>query len=361
MFNNFFNNAYFMKYKIFRNTVFLLFFLVVSSVLFAQEGSTQTYKFLDISNAPRLSAIGSNIISVNDGDINLAYASPALISEEMSGQICLNYINNFANINNGFITYGQKFNKIGVFVASLHFINYGDFVETDYAGNEIGNFNASEYALTIGWAKRLSPRFNIGVNLKNIFSSLYTYNSYGIGADVALNYYYKPQLFSASLVMANMGRQVTTYNGTSEDLPFEAKLALSKKLNHAPFRLHLVYSNIQKWDLTYSDPDAEPETDPFTGEVLEEKGWDFGDKLARHFVIGAEFVPGNGNFYLMLGYNYKRRQEMAIASRKSMVGISWGLGFKVKKFKLSYSRATFSLAGSTNTISITTNLNDFLK
>lgn len=350
-----------MNHNILLNSITTLILLVTWQVSLAQEGSTQTYKFIDISSAPRISAIGSNIISVNDNDLNLAFANPALINDEMSGQLSINYINNFADINNGYLTYGQKFKKMGTFVGSLYFINYGDFDETDYAGNEIGNFNASEYALTIGWAKRLSPRFNIGVNLKNIFSSLYTYNSYGIGADVALNYYYKPQLFSASLVMANMGRQVTTYNGTSEDLPFEAKLALSKKLNHAPFRLHLVYSNIQKWDLTYSDPDAEPETDPFTGEVLEEKGWDFGDKLARHFVFGAEFVPGNGNFFLSLGYNYRRSQEIAIASRKALVGFSWGMGIKIKKFKFSYSRAIYSLAGTTNSIAITTNLNDFLK
>jgi len=44
-----------------------------------------------------------------------------------------------------------NFEKVGCFVGSLQFINYGKFTGADPAGNLTGDFYASEYALNIGW------------------------------------------------------------------------------------------------------------------------------------------------------------------------------------------------------------------
>jgi hypothetical protein len=45
-----------------------------------------------------------------------------------------------------------------------------------------------------------------------------------------------------------------------------------------------------------------------------------------------------------------------VASKPATVGFSWGIGIKVNRFTISYSRATYHLAGGTNQISISTNL-----
>ena len=339
-----------------------LSFMAMPVLSQAQLGGTKTYRFLEMAPASRMASLGSNMLSVNDYDITLAYANPALISDKMHSQLALNYLNYFADINAGFLSYGQQFKKTGTFVASLHFINYGDFTETDALGNQYGSFSAAEYALTVGWAKRLSERFSLGVNLKNILSQLESYSSYGIAFDLAGNYLHSNERFSASLVASNIGRQVTSYTGQyTEDLPFNLKMGFSTRFEHAPLRLHLILDQLQQWDLTYQDPNAEEEVDPFTGEVVESKGWDFGDKLMRHVVVGGEFIPGKGNFSVRLGYNYRRRAEMKIASRKAMVGFSWGFGIKISKFRLSYARATYSLAGATNHFTITTAISEFLK
>lgn len=314
-----------------------------------------------MTNSARVASLGAGFLSVNDDDLTLVYGNPSLISAEMSNQLSINYLNYFADINAGFLAYSYNIKKIGSIAASLQFINYGDFVETDYVGNEYGNFYAAEYALTIGWSKKLSESFTFGVNLKNILSQLESYSSYGLAVDLASNYQHSNERFSASMVVANIGRQITTYTGSdNESLPFNVKFGLSNKFEHAPLRLHFLFDNLQQWDLNYENAVDEPEIDPFTGEIIEEKGWDFGDKLMRHVVVGGEFIPGNGNFSVRLGYNYRRRTEMQIASRKALVGFSWGFGLKISKLKLSYARATYSLAGATNHFTITTNLKDFL-
>jgi len=347
---------------ILKKTLFLFLSLAITISATAQLGGSKTFMFLNMSNSARVSALGGNYVPVYDHDITLAYSNPSLISEKMHNQLSINYLNYFADVNAGFLAYGRHFKKAGTFVATLQFLGYGDFTERDEVGQELGSFSASEYALTIGWSKKLTDHLQMGVNLKNIYSKLESYSSYGIAADVALSYIREKKGFTSSLIIKNIGSQISTYTGDRrEPIPFEIQWGTSKKFEHAPFRLVLLINDMQKWDLTYSDPNKEPDIDPFTGEPVDDKGWEWGDKLMRHTVFGVEFAPGKGNFLVQLAYNYRRRQELKIASRTAMVGFSFGFGIKISKFKLSYSHANYHLAGGTNTFTITTNFSDFLK
>jgi hypothetical protein len=341
----------------------LITLLLFATSVSAQLGGSHTYMFLNMANSARVSALGGNYVPVYDHDITLAYSNPSLISSEMHNQFSINYLNYFADVNAGFVAYGRDFEKVGTFVATLQFLGYGDFVERDEVGRELGSFKASEYALTIGWSKKLSDHFQMGVNLKNIYSKLETYTSYGLAADVALSYINEEKWITSSLIVKNIGRQISTYTGADhEPIPFEIQWGISKKFAHAPFRLVLLLNDLQKWDLTYTNPNKPIETDPFTGEPIDDsKGWDFGDQMMRHAVFGVELAPGKGNFLVQLAYNYRRRQELKLASRTAMVGFSFGFGIKISKFKLSYSHANYHLAGGTNTFTITTNFSDFLK
>jgi len=345
--------------------IFLIFIALTafSISLKAQLGGTKTYMFMNMSNSARVSALGGNYVPISDNDITLAYSNPSLISSKMHNQFSINYLNYFSDVNAGFIAYGRSFKKFGTVVSTLQFIGYGDFVERDEVGRELGSFRAGEYALTLGWSKKLSEHFQMGINLKNIYSHLDIYSSYGIAVDIAMSYINAEKRLTSSFIIKNIGRQITTYTGSSrEPIPFEIQWGVSKKFEHAPLRLVLLLNDLQKWDLTYEDPNKETELDPFTGEpVNNNNSWDFGDKLMRHAVIGVEFAPGKGNFLVQLAYNYRRRQELKIASRTAMVGFSFGFGIKISKFKLSYSHANYHLAGGTNTFTITTNFSDFLK
>jgi len=54
-------------------------------------------------------------------------------------------------------------------------------------------------------------------------------------------------------------------------------------------------------------------------------------------------------------------EEMKIESKPGMVGFSWGIGIKVSKFRISYGRSVFHLAGGTNQFSFSMNLDEFSK
>ena len=159
---------------------------------------------------------------------------------------------------------------------------------------------------------------------------------------------------------------VSFTEGNKEPMPFEVQLGLSRKLKHAPFRVMLNFSHLEKWDLTYPEQTTSNSainsvpTDTLLIEKIGANVKGFSDKLMRHVNLGTEVLITN-NFNIRLGYNYRRRKEMLVSTKKGMAGFSIGIGIKVSKFHFSYGRATYHIAGSPNHISIRTNLNDFIQ
>ena len=328
----------------------------------AQIGGDNTYEFLNLTNSARIAAMGGNILSIKDNDINLALANPSLITKNMHNNLSLSFVDYYTDINYGFALYSMSFRELGNFTAAMQFIDYGKFIYADQSGEQQGEFGVSEYAFNIGWGRALDSLFSIGSNLKFIYSSLESYNSFGLAVDVAGTYYNQKNQFSISLIGKNIGTQLKAYrNNNTEPLPFEIQLALSKRLTHLPFRYSIILTHLEKWDLTYDDPNDKSNIDPITNEEIpENKLESFADKLMRHIVIGGEFVPFK-NFSVRFGYNYHRRKELKVDTKASTVGFSWGFGFRIKQFQFNYSRATYHLVGSPNFITISTNLSDFVR
>jgi len=347
--------------KPFLSRIFLLLSicLVFNIKSFTQTGGKNVYDFLTLPGSARVAALGGNFATIRDHDISLVLANPSLISPQVENNLSLNFVKSFAGSSFGNATYGFGIKQLGTFAASLQYISYGKFDNIDENGQNQGQFAAGEYAFNLGWGRTLDTVFTIGANLKTIYSSLETYNSFGLAVDVAGSYVPNENL-CASLLFRNIGRQLTTYTSSGvEPLPFEIQAGISKRLAHVPFRYSLLFQHLEKWDLSYVDPTSA--VDPFTGEAIKKSGINaFGSNVMRHLVIGGEFIPAKF-LSIRLGYNYLRREEMKVASRPGMVGFSWGLGIRVSKFAFSYSRAAYHLVGSPNYISISTNLGDWRK
>jgi hypothetical protein len=329
------------------------------SSLQAQIGGDNTYEFLNLTPSARIAAMGGDFLTINDNDITLIPANPSLLNKDMHNHLGVAYVDFFSDVNYGFASYSRTFDKLGSFATSLKYINYGKFDYADATGERTGNFYAGETALDLGWGRQLDSLFAIGANLKLIYSSLESYNSFGLAVDVAGSYFSRDKSFTMSLIAKNIGRQLKPYDGGNiEPLPFELQVGLSKRLAHLPFRYSILINHLEKWDLRYEDP-LLTQTDAITGEVQEISGIEeFADNFARHIVIGGELYIGKV-LSLRGGYNYQRRQEMKIETKTSTVGFSWGIGIRVSKFQFSYARSAYHLVGSPNYITVTTNLSDF--
>lgn len=338
-------------------TAFVFILINISrDSLKAQIGGDNTYEFLNLTTSARVAAVGGEFMAIHDGDISLALINPSIISEEMDGDIAMSFVDFYSNINYGYATFVKSYDKIGSFAASIQYVNYGSFNYADFSGNLQGTFSASELALVMGWGRQLSPKISIGANAKFIYSSLESYKSIGLALDLATTYYDPYYKFTASLIVKNIGRQLSSYrSGNSEPFPFEILLGLSKKLSHIPFRYSVVFTHLEKWDLSYENPLYVQNIIGMDEES--ENSANIGQKFFSHIVVGGEFNISD-NFAVRLGYNYRRRQEMKVEAKTSTIGFSWGFGFRISKFQFNYARSTYHLIGSPNYITITTNMEE---
>jgi hypothetical protein len=340
-----------------RNLKLFIISILLPVCVFAQTGGRTVFNFLNNSSSARIAALGGVTPSIADNDLSIAFFNPSLISPELNNHLALNYTDFYQTVQYGDVAYAHTYDKLGSFVAGMQFVNYGKFTSTDDAGSDIGSFGAGEYAFSLGWGRRLDSLFSIGADLKFIYSSLEIYHSYGIAADISATYF-PDSRSSLSFVVRNVGRQLTPYQeSTIQPVPFELQLAYSSLLKHLPLRYSIVLHDLQRWNLRYNDPSTAT-SDPVTGEtVKQDKLTNLLDEGMRHLVIGLEFIPVK-NFTVRVGYNHQHRKEMALDSRASTVGFSWGFGIRVKKININYARSTWHLNGSPNYISVTANLSD---
>ena len=329
---------------------------------FAQQ-KDGTYTFLNTTNSARVAALGGTMLPIYDSDIQLSTFNPSLIDAGMNNFMALSYVDYFSDINFATVQYGHTFDKIGSFVGTIQYHNYGDFFYSDEMGNvDDSQFNVSDYAFYVGWGRQLNDIFSLGANIK--FAGIQYENNatFAMAVDVAGTYKTRTN-WILSLTARNIGTELyNNYQGYSNRLPFRMQFGASKKLEHLPFTAIVVYDNIQKWDLGYDDPlDLDNNYDPMTGQMTEKSKLDkFANNLFSHFVFGGELNLGK-NLVIRLAYNYGLRQNMKIPTKKGAVGFSYGVGINVYKFQISYSRSEMHIHGSPNFITITTNLDSFKK
>lgn len=351
-----------MKQFLYASTfIFFAVALVFSAkTALAQNGGRGTYDFLEVAIPARTAALGGTALPVNDNDIQLTLYNPSLINASMHNQLSLSYVDYFADVKFSSLQYGRSFEKAGNFVASLQYHNYGKFEYADEAGNRDGTFGASDYALMLGWGRQLDSNFSIGAQMKLIGSQYESYHSFGLAVDVAGSYQ-NAEGWMFSLTARNIGSELKSYlPAAASSMPFSMQFGVSKRLDHVPFRFIFIYDNLQQWDLTYDDPiDLKGKIDPITGQrKVNNKAETFADQLMRHIILGGEMYIGK-NLVLRGSYNYKRRQEMVIPDKLAMIGFAWGIGIRVSKFQINYSRSSFHVIGSPNYLSISTNLSNF--
>lgn len=333
--------------------------LLVPFLSEAQTGGRAVFSFLNLTPPARIAALGGNSIATRDDDITLASQNPALLSKSMDQQVSLSYVGYVDGIRYGNVMAGKHLDKWGTFAFNFHYISYGEFEQTNENSEQTGTFTAGEYAFNLGWGKALDSSFFIGANVKGILSDFAGNQSSGVAADIAANYFNKESLFSASLVIRNIGRQLRTYEGAErEKIPFEIQVALAQQLAKAPFRFSIVMQQLQRWDLTYEDP-ASSGIDPLTGESSADED-NFSDKFLRHLILNVEVLLSK-NFNVRFGYNFLRRNELGFEEKRGMAGMGLGLGFKVNRFQFSYAHSVQNTVDGSNHFTVTTNLHDFTK
>ncbi|NLV19954.1 MAG: type IX secretion system protein PorQ [Bacteroidetes bacterium] len=329
-----------------RKIQYIILLSLVLGTLNAQTGGDNTYEFLNLTHSGFIASLGGTNVSIYNDNPNLTYDNPALLNRSMGKSLALNYVNYFADINYGCALYSGSYSSAGNFSGGLIYLNYGSFTEADAAGIITGSFRASEYALLLSYSREINSSFSAGIAFKPILSHLEKYTSLGFAFDIGASYHNQSDLFSAGIVLKNVGLQLITYTGGNrQKLPFEILAGLSQKLPHAPLRFSLTLNHLEKYDLTSDYEDSDPGNNYFQSSA-------FLENMLRHVTVSAELIPYK-NIYISAGYNYRRRKELQVESKISTVGLSWGFGVNTTILNLEFGRATYHLAGASTHISLT--------
>jgi len=340
-----------MKIKI----ILLVFCLPLN--LLAQVGGITAYSFVDLEVSPRIEAMGGSGIAIVDMDVSLGQTTPSLLNDKMHNSLVFSFTDYFSDVNLIGFSYARKWKEFGVFSIGLKAINYGEFEYNDAVGNNLGSFFAHDQVITFGLGKRLNEKFTLGVNLNMLNSQYETYHAFALSSNVSVTYLNPEKEFTFTFLFKNMGRQLIAYANTEESLPFDVQLGMSKELKHLPFRYSLTFHHLNQFDIK-SPYKLTSQTNIETGE-LEIKEESVGKTAFRHLIIGGELNPFRKNLFVRGGFNFQRRFDMSLSTYPAMVGFSWGIGFKVLKFRFDYSRSAYHLSGTPNNFSFATNLSTF--
>lgn len=329
--------------------VFLLLILVISSVSNAQVGGERVFQFLNLSTSSRQVALGGEVLTLQD-DVNQPLWNPAALNVNLDRQFAANYTSYLAGINLGSVSYAHIFDRrFGTLFANITYLNYGTLIGADEFGNETGTFNASDVALTLGYAYKFPySDITVGLNTKFINSSIANFSAVGIAADLGITYFNPDKSYSFALVVRNLGTQVKTFNGTQEKLPFRIALGASYKLEYVPLKWHITLDNLQQWDLSVPNPSNQ--TSDLEGNITEER-ISFLQNALRHFVIGAELFPDSA-INLRAGFNFRRSAELQLQNARSFSGISLGFGVKMNRLRFNYAFSKYHSADSASTFSL---------
>ncbi len=334
----------------------VLFVLSFSVYSYGQLGGKSTYQFLNLVASPRQAALGGKSITNVDYDVTQPLYNPATINSEMHNQVSANFTNYLGGISYGNVAYARTFSKekeldnetkniTNTFHIGINYIGYGDFEGYDELGNATSTFTGNETAISVGYAKQLGKSdFYGGANIKFISSTLEQYKSTGLATDLGILYSKKEEAFQATLVIRNLGTQVTTYEDVKESLPLEVNLGLSQELENVPIRWHFTLQNLQQWPISFSNP-SRVITDLENNQTEEEVSF-FGE-IIRHTIVGVELFPKKG-FNLRLGYNFRRGEELRIEEQRTFSGLSAGFSLKLKRFRFSYTHAKYTSAANSN-------------
>lgn len=335
---------------------------------------------LGITPDARGSALG-NLGAATDPDINSQFWNPSKYAfAYSSGGVGLSYTPWLRKIvNDIFLADLSGYWKLGsgdnqAISASFRYFSLGEVaLNQDEGGDAIQTINPYELAFDLGYSRKLSEKFSMGVVLRYILSDLAYEDSYtmesntaasAFSADISGYYTTYPMIgrnecqFSWGFNISNIGTKVSYDHGENYAfLPTNLRLGASfmfplADYNTLAFGLDLnkllvpTRPNQNDYDMDSTEgQDAYQEAldkwqnmSPFTGifKSFSDAPGGFKEELREINVsIGAEYAY-NQQFFARIGYNYEHPSK----GGRSYFGFGAGFSLNVVRLDASYMLAT---------------------
>lgn len=367
--------------------VSLLMIMVSPSLIFAQDDIKDNefnpvntgVTTLGIAPDARGSAMG-NLGAATDPDINSQYWNPSKYAfAYSSGGIGLSYTPWLRKlVNDIFLADLTGYWKLGsgdnqAISASLRYFSLGEVTMNDDTGATLQTINPYEMAFDIGYSRKLSESFSMGVALRYILSDLSYEDSYSgeqttaasaFAADLAGYYVSYPMVgrnecqFAFGFNINNIGSKVSYNHGANNAfLPTNLRLGASFMFPLADYNTLALGLDLNKLLVPTKPRQRDFDMDTTEGQAAYEEALDewenmspitgifksFGDAPGGfkeelqeiNLSIGAEYAY-NQQFFARMGYYY----ENANKGGRSYFGFGAGFSLNVVRLDASYMLAT---------------------
>lgn len=304
----------------------------------AQEYSS-AFNVLKLPTSSHVAALGGQNVSLIEDVPMAGWSNPAMYANVSDKSLSLDFMTYAASSQWMGAHFTKAFGERHTMAVGAQYMNYGSMDETDESGNVIGTIKAKDFVLGVGYSYLFSDRWTGGANAKYLVSNLAGYSAMALSVDLGLNYFDEDNDLSVSAALQNVGMQVKTYDdGIHTHLPFTLAVGFSKGMAHLPVRFHVTMTDVTRWKSSYyvlPEEKDEQKSDKVS----------FGKRALNHFIVGIDIQPSS-TFYLSLGYNFRRANELKASGSSHLAGLSAGGGINVKRFQLGISYAKYHQAGN---------------
>lgn len=291
-----------------------------AAAISAQESQT-AYNFLRLPVSAHAAAVGGDNVTLVEDDAALMFSNPALLSSVSDKTIGLNVMTYMAGATTASVTFNRTVGERASWAVSGQYMDYGKMRHTDANNNQLGEFSARDISVAGYFSYMLNDRFAGGITAKFLTSHIGGYNSVGAGIDLGLNYFDPEHDWSLSLVAKNLGGQLKAYDDEYDPMPIDIQLGASKRLAHTPLRISATLVDLIHWNY----------------------------RFFNHLVLGVDAAISQ-NFWLGLGYNFRRADEMEINTSEGgsthLAGFSVGAGVSLNRFKINLAYGKYHVSSS---------------
>lgn len=367
--------------------VSLIMMIISPSLIFAQDDIKDNefnpvntgVTTLGIAPDARGSAMG-NLGAATDPDINSQYWNPSKYAfAYSSGGLGLSYTPWLRKlVNDIFLADLTGYWKVGsgdnqAISASLRYFSLGEVTMNDDTGATLQTINPYEMAIDVGYSRKLSEKFSMGVALRYILSDLSYEDSYSgeqtsaasaFAADIAGYYVTYPMVgrnecqFAFGFNINNIGSKVSYNNGANNAfLPTNLRLGASFMFPLADYHTMALGLDLNKLLVPTKPRQRDFDMDTPEGQAAYEEALDewenmspitgifksfsdapggFKEELQEiNLSVGAEYAY-NQQFFARMGYYY----ENANKGGRSYFGFGAGFSLNVVRLDASYMLAT---------------------
>jgi hypothetical protein len=303
----------------------LLFIIISEKQIIAQEQSTinittTAVPFLRISPDARSGGLGDAGIALQPDANSVFYNQAKIPFSEKQTAIGITYTPWLKEVaDNMYLATLAGYHRLDeeqALGASLRYFNAGDITMVDYNGNKLQTVHPREFAVDLGYSRKLSDKIGIGAALRYISSKLATGNINGtnykagnaVAADLSLFYNGvndNSKGWTAGLSLSNLGNKIGyTEDGDNKDfLPANLGIGASytevwDKDNKMTFVLQADKLLVPKM------PDNIEEMPAYRNKGVAEAWFNSFGNEALQLAFGAEYVY-KSQLFLRIGYNSK--------------------------------------------------------